>query len=166
MKNVKARINSVDKISKILAKIEELSVLISVIITTIAIFLNVVMRNIFQFPLSWPDEVGRYLLIYIIFYGYIIAVRRESEIKVDIIHRFFPHAKRFLSILSYIASIIFSGGLIILGFKYMLLKYRLETKSIILEFPIWILPLIFLVIGGVVMAYRYSEKILEEFKKN
>ncbi len=155
-----------EKITKYLAKLEEISVLVSVIITTFAIFLNVLMRNIFKFPLSWPDEIGRYLLIFIIFYGYIISIRRGSEIKVDVIHRFFPHSKRFLSILSYTASIIFSGGLVILGFKYMLIKYRLETKSVILEFPIWILPLIFLVIGGIIMAYRYCEKILEEFRKN
>ena len=154
-----------EKISKYLAKLEEISVLVGIIITTVVIFLNVLMRNIFKFPLSWPDEIGRYLLIYIIFYGYIISVRRGSEIKVDIIHRFFPHSKRFLCVISNIASIIFSGGLVILGFKYMLIKYRLETKSVILEFPIWILPLIFLVIGGVVMTYRYCENILKEFRK-
>lgn len=154
-----------EKISKFLAKLEEITVLISIIITTFIIFLNVIMRNIFKFPLSWPDEVGRYLLIFIIFYGYIIAIRRGSEIKVDIIYKFFPHSKRFLYLLSTIASIIFSGGLVILGFKYMLMKYRLETKSVILEFPIWILPLIFLVIGGLVMAYRYCENILKEFRE-
>jgi C4-dicarboxylate transporter DctQ subunit len=154
-----------EKITKYLAKLEEISVLVGVIITTFVIFLNVLMRNIFKFPLSWPDEIGRYLLLYIIFYGYIISVRRGSEIKVDIIHRFFPHSKRFLRVISNIASIIFSGGLVILGFKYMLIKYRLETKSVILEFPIWILPLIFLVIGGVFMTYRYCENILKEFKK-
>jgi C4-dicarboxylate transporter, DctQ subunit len=155
-----------NKISKLLAKIEEISVLISVIVTTVIIFFNVVMRNIFKFPLSWPDEVGRYLFIYIVFYGYIIAIRKGSEIKVDIIQRFFPRASLFLSIASYIISIIFLSIMIVLGFKYMLLKYSLEEKSIILEFPMWILPLIFLVIGGAIMIYRYCEKFFEESTKN
>jgi paraquat-inducible protein B len=42
----------------------------------------------------------------------------------------------------------------------------LGTKTVVTEFPYWILPLIFLVIGGGLMAYRYSEKIVEGYKKN
>ena len=154
-----------NKISKILSRLEEIMVVIAVIVTTFAIFLNVIMRNIFKFPLSWPDEIGRYLLIFIIFYGYIIAVRRGTEIKVDIIYKFFPNLKKFFYIISNIVSIIFAGVLVIRGFKYMLMKYHLETKSVILEFPIWILPLVFLVIGGGIIGYRYFENILKELKE-
>lgn len=154
-----------DKIDSILAKLEELIIFVSVLFTTFAIFFNVLMRNVFQYPLSWPDEMGRYLLILIIFNGYIIAVRRGSEIKLDIVQRIFPRAKRAFALISSIGSIVFSVVLVILGFKYMLLKYRLETKSVILEFPIWILALVLLVIGGALMGYRYCVRIIREYKQ-
>lgn len=153
------------KIDKILAKLEETVIFISVVFTTFAIFFNVVMRNIFHYPLSWPDEMGRYLLILIIFNGYIIAVRRGSEIKLDMIQRLFPRSKRFFLMISNIASILFSTLLVILGFKYMLLKYRLETKSVILELPIWILALILLVTCGSFLGYRYLVRTLKEYKE-
>jgi C4-dicarboxylate transporter DctQ subunit len=155
-----------EKIGKILAFIEEFLVVGSIFITTFIVFFNVLMRNIFKFPLSWPDEIGRYLLIFIIFYGYIIAIRKDSEIKVDIVYKFFPSIKTYLSLISHVLSIIFSFILIALGTRYMLFKYRLGTKTVVTEFPYWILPLIFLVIGGGLMAYRYSEKIVEGYKKN
>jgi C4-dicarboxylate transporter DctQ subunit len=136
------------KIDKILAKAEELIIFACVVFTTLVICLNVVMRNIFHFPLSWPDEMGRYLLILIIFVGYTIAVRRNSEIKLDIIYRVFPRWTRLLSTLGNVASILFSGTLVFLGFKYMLLKFRLETKTVILELPVWIVALVVLVICG------------------
>jgi TRAP-type C4-dicarboxylate transport system permease small subunit len=153
------------KIDNILASLEEAVVFISVVFTTFAIFFNVVMRNIFHYPLSWPDEMGRYLLILIIFCGYIIAVRRGSEIKLDMIQRLFPGSKRIFLMVSHIASILFSMLLVILGFKYMLLKYKLETKSVILELPIWILALILLVICGSFLGYRYLVRALKEFKE-
>lgn len=153
------------KIDRILAKIEETVILISVVFTTFAIFFNVVMRNIFHYPLSWPDEIGRYLLILIIFSGYIIAVRRGDEIKLDMIQRLFPGSKRFFLMVSNIASILFSALLVILGFKYMLLKYRLETKSVILEMPVWILALILLVMCGSLLGYRYLVRTLKEYKE-
>ena len=153
------------KFDNILVKLEEAILFISVVFTTFAIFFNVVMRNIFHLPLSWPDEIGRYLLILIIFNGYIIAVRRGTEIKLDMIQRLFPGSKRFFFMVSNIASIIFSALLVILGFKYMLLKYRLETKSVILEFPIWILALIILVMCGSLLGYRYLVRTLKEYKE-
>ena len=153
------------KIDSILAKLEEIILLISVVFTAFAIFFNVVMRNIFHYPLSWPDEISRYLFILIIFNGYIIAVRRGSEIKLDIIQRLFPGSKRFFAMVSNIASILFSALLVILGFKYMLLKYRLETKSVILELPIWIVVLILLVMCGSLLSYRYLVRTLKEYKE-
>lgn len=153
------------KIDNIMAKLEETVIFISIVFTTFAIFFNVVMRNIFHYPLSWPDEIGRYLFILITFNGYIIAVRRGSEIKLDMIQRLFPGSKRLFVMASNIASILFSILLVILGFKYMLLKYRLETKSVILEMPIWILALILLVMCGSLLGYRYLVRTLKEYKE-
>ena len=153
------------KFDKMLARVEEWTVFLCVLFTTFAIALNVVMRNVFQYPLSWPDELGRYLLILVIFLGYIIAVRKDSEIKLDLVYRLFPGFRKLFFTLSHLASILFSVLLVILGFKYMLLKYRLETKSVILEFPMWILALVLLVICGSLMCYRYLYRMLREGKE-
>jgi C4-dicarboxylate transporter DctQ subunit len=153
------------KIDKILAKAEELIIFACVVFTTLVICLNVVMRNIFHFPLSWPDEMGRYLLILIIFVGYTIAVRRNSEIKLDIIYRVFPRWTRLLSTLGNVASILFSGTLVFLGFKYMLLKFRLETKTVILELPVWIVALVVLVICGSLIGFRYFLRVMKECRE-
>jgi len=153
------------KIDEILLKIEEFTIFVTIIFTIFAIGFNVAMRYLFNFPLSWPDELGRYLFLFVVFIGYVAAIRSSSEIKVDIIYRLFPGAKKFFCALGNISSILFSVLLIVLGFKYMLMKYRLEEKSIILELPVWILSLVFLVVCGFLVGFRYLFRMNKELKE-
>jgi C4-dicarboxylate transporter DctQ subunit len=46
-------------------------------------FLQVVLRYIFNSPLTWVEEVGRYLFIWITFLGAAVAFARDTHIRVD-----------------------------------------------------------------------------------
>lgn len=65
------------------------------------VFLNVVLRSVFNYGLSWSEELARYLFVYITFLGGIGAMRSNEHLGMDTLVRRMPfHLKR----ISYIAS--------------------------------------------------------------
>lgn len=50
---------------------------------TISVFLQVLIRFVFKYPLPWTEEVARIAFVYCIFVGATIAVRENSHLHVD-----------------------------------------------------------------------------------
>lgn len=50
---------------------------------TISVFLQVLIRFVFKYPLPWTEEVARIAFVYCIFVGATIAVREGSHLHVD-----------------------------------------------------------------------------------
>lgn len=54
-------------------------------VLTISVFLQVLIRFVFKFPIPWTEEVSRIAFVYIIFLGATIAVREKTHINVDVL---------------------------------------------------------------------------------
>jgi TRAP-type C4-dicarboxylate transport system permease small subunit len=52
-------------------------------VLTICVFLQVLIRFVFKFPIPWTEEVSRIAFVYTIFIGATIAVREKTHINVD-----------------------------------------------------------------------------------
>ena len=52
-------------------------------VLTICVFLQVLIRFVFKFPIPWTEEVSRIVFVYTIFIGATIAVREKTHINVD-----------------------------------------------------------------------------------
>lgn len=52
-------------------------------VLTVCVFLQVLIRFVFKFPIPWTEEVSRIAFVYIIFIGATIAVRDKAHINVD-----------------------------------------------------------------------------------
>ena len=55
-----------------------------------AIFLQVVARYLFNYPLSWPEELGRFLFAWIVFLGIVPVLRKDELLGVDLLYRWLP----------------------------------------------------------------------------
>lgn len=66
-------------------KFEESILIISLIITVILIFIQVIMRYVFKNSLSWSEELARYIFLYQIWIGASYAVKRASHLRIEII---------------------------------------------------------------------------------
>jgi len=53
------------------------------VILTVSVFLQVLIRFVFKYPLPWTEEVARIAFVYCIFVGATIAVRQNSHLNVD-----------------------------------------------------------------------------------
>ncbi len=52
---------------------------------TVSVFLQVLIRFVFKYPLPWTEEVSRIAFVYSIFVGAAIAVRQKAHLNVDVV---------------------------------------------------------------------------------
>ena len=83
------------------------------LLSLILLLLNVILRYLFQSSLSWPPEVTTYFLILTIYLGCSAGIKRNAELKVDLVVDLFPRAKGFfdvwLNAVRFIATFMFFG---------------------------------------------------------
>ena len=142
-----------------LEKAEDSIVILSVVIALILCCLQVIARYVFNYPLSWPEELGRYLIILIVYVGASIALRKKSHIAVDIIPTFFPSSRKVLVYASTIAGIVFSLLIIIYGIKFVRSLMISGQIAITLKIPIFIVYSV-LPLGGALLLLHYILRIL------
>lgn len=75
----------IKKIGKIINKIEENALTISLAIMVVVIFTNVVMRYIFNNSLSWSEEFARYLFVWFSWLGVSAGVKDNEHLRVEIL---------------------------------------------------------------------------------
>lgn len=54
-------------------------------VLTVCVFLQVLVRFVFKYPLPWTEEVARIAFVYSIFVGATVAVREKAHINVDFV---------------------------------------------------------------------------------
>lgn len=59
---------------------------------TVSVFLQVLIRFVFKYPLPWTEEVSRIAFVYSIFVGATIAVREKAHLNVDFLLVALPKA--------------------------------------------------------------------------
>ncbi|PKM54158.1 MAG: TRAP transporter small permease [Firmicutes bacterium HGW-Firmicutes-5] len=82
--------NKMKKIRFFLDQLVNVSVILCVIGMIIVIFMQVIFRFIFNNPLSWSEELARYLFVWITFLGASICARERGHIGMDFVVSKFP----------------------------------------------------------------------------
>jgi C4-dicarboxylate transporter DctQ subunit len=143
---------------KVLEKVEDSIVILSVAVALILCCIQVTARYVFNYPLSWPEELSRYLIILIVYVGLSIALRKKSHIAVDLIPTFFPSSTKVLDTVSTISGIVFSLLIIIYGVKFVRSLMISGQIALTLGIPIFIVYSI-LPLGGVLLLLHYILEI-------
>jgi len=105
-----------------------------VAVMAMAIFLQVLARYVFDYPLSWPEELGRFVFAWIVFLGIVPVIRADEMPALHVIYRWTPDkAGQFLK---FIVSVVILGFLVIMlkgGFE--LMARQTAQISVALEVP-------------------------------
>ncbi len=81
-------------------------------------FSQVVLRYLFNHPVTWIEEISRYLFVWIVFLGSATAFRAGEHIKVDIFER------RDWPALQMLRGLITTGALVLLLWSGVLVAWR------------------------------------------
>ncbi|MBI3993450.1 MAG: TRAP transporter small permease subunit [Candidatus Lambdaproteobacteria bacterium] len=81
----------------------------SLVLLTLVITLGVFMRYAFNAPLTWTDEIAKYCLVAIIFFGLTHTLQSGGHIQVDVLLNLAPlRVQNLLAVLRYGAGLFFS----------------------------------------------------------
>ena len=73
-------------------RLEEVLAGTGVVLMTIMVFFQVVMRYVFSLPTSWSDEIAQYCMLWSVYLSVSWAVRERAHIRVMNFLNLFPFA--------------------------------------------------------------------------
>lgn len=134
-------------------------------------FLQVFLRNFFNFGFPWADEVLRHLVVWVGFLGASLGIREDRSIRIDVFNRIFPPrmVKYNEGILNLVGAIV-SFLLILASIRFLRMEREYNEVFSTLRIPVWKILLIYPISFGVIslrfilngIAYVTGEKIKEK----
>jgi TRAP-type C4-dicarboxylate transport system permease small subunit len=92
---------------------------------------GVVFRYGFDNPLTWSDELGRYLFIWCSLLGWVVAARRRSHLAVTMgRERLGPRSQALLQAAGALAAIAFAVVLVVYGLRISERNWDVEAASL------------------------------------
>ncbi len=131
------------------------------ILTTLSVCVDVVMRYLFNNPLTWVDEISEYVLLYITFLGTAWALRRDGHVVIDLLlMRLRERSRKILGLISTGICIISCSVLFWYGARVAWDHYQRGVyNATLLEFPkgpvIAIIP-----VGSFFLVLQFLRKFL------
>jgi len=81
---------------KMFDKLEEYLLVSSMVVSVCVVFLQVVMRYVFQNSLTWSEELARYIFLWQCWIGASYAVKKGNHIRVEILPNQFVGKKKVI----------------------------------------------------------------------
>lgn len=133
-------------------------------VTTLLTFLQVVMRYVMKDPLSWSEELSRYLNTWMIYIAVSYGVKKSAHIKVDVLLGIFPKAlRKYVLMLADLIVITISLFIVVTGTQNAMKILSLGQKSPAMGIEmgyIYLAP----VVGFVLTAIRAFQDLLKKVK--
>ena len=155
----------VTKLSDIIEFIQYWTSLGIIAFLTALIFIQVILRYVFNVPIIWSHEIASGLLIWLTFMGAGVLTRKQQHLKVDIVFNMFSsNFKKLLNKIFQALILIFSLFLIV--YSYKLFNQQLHqivgslklSKAYYFSLPVFIF-------GITILIYSLELLITEETKE-
>ncbi|MBZ0253315.1 MAG: TRAP transporter small permease, partial [Candidatus Methylomirabilis sp.] len=129
------------KVDDAVGKVERGLVTAALVGMVALVFVQVVLRYVFNTGLPWLEETARYLLIWTGFLGASIATKDRRHIAIDALPRAFNPDSRAVALLGTLNNLICAGFcafLVWIGWDFAGRSMELGRVSTTLEMPLWI----------------------------
>ncbi|SBW09019.1 C4-dicarboxylate transport system (Permease small protein) [uncultured delta proteobacterium] len=118
---------------------------------------QVFMRYVVGKSLGWPEELSRYLFVWISFLGMSYAIKTDTGLKIDIVYTFIPRLKLPLTIIGDAIYLVFCLFLIGPGFSAIKRLAVSGQLSSAMQIPMWLVYMS-LMLGLVLSILRLVQK--------
>jgi TRAP-type C4-dicarboxylate transport system permease small subunit len=149
------------KVSDLSARLIHWTLVVMVAVMTVLVIIQVLLRYIFFYSLSWSEEVARYLMIWVSFLAAALAVQKGLHIGMEsLIIRLSPAMRRKVNIMTKSAVLIFLLYLTIGGFKIAWLVREQSSPALFLS-----MSYAYAAggVGGLFMAIQMFHSLIEEW---
>ena len=150
-----------NKLIKLLEWIENSIAVFSMATVSLLVFANVISRYCFNYTPIWSEELSRFLVVWSIFIGVSIGVRKNQHIGVDALIRFLPHKLLLASeILLNLIGVIVIGILIYTSLEFIQQTMEFEQLSPAMRIPMYI-PYIAMPVGLTLSIIHFIHNIVK-----
>lgn len=155
------------KVEKIITDIMGYLIAVLIFIMMIDIFAEVIVRYVLHTALSFSEELGRYLFVWIVFIGMARCVAYEKHVALDLLPRALKgNAKRILLIIIDILQLIFfyavtRGGIALyqIGLRQKSATMRLPMNLVYLCIPICGIFSIYFLVMHLIGLFRNKTEV-------
>ncbi len=153
------------RILKFLDEYAESTILIiTLLLMSVFIGLQVFMRYVMQASLSWSEEISRYLFIFLINIGISYGVKQDRHVAISLfINIFSEKVKKYLLIVSDLLFLIFSIVIVVHGMQVVDMINRFGQKSPAVGIPMWVVY-IGTPLGFSLVSLRLVQRIIIRIK--
>lgn len=126
---------------------------------SVIIFVNVVMRYVFNTGFVWAEEFVRYEIVWLVFIGGSVAARKGIHIGVEaLLHVLPPALQRALRVTVGLICIAFCAALIWYGAELVAQTQMFRQRTSAMQVPFWIVQLA-VPLGAGLMALRFGQRL-------
>jgi len=145
-------------------KLEEYFLVVTMAAMVLIIFLQIIMRYVFNNSLTWSEEITRYIFLWQIWVGVSFAVKSSKHIRVDIIKDFLSAKGKV--IIEMVATVIWLAFGVFLFYRAGIVTSKVYTSGQLApatQIPMWI-PYLSVFVGSGLMIFRLLQKIFYDTK--
>lgn len=151
------------KIFQVLNKVEDAVASSLLIITSLLVFVQVILRYKFNYSISWSEEVSRMMIAWFIFIGSSMAVKDNAHVNMDALFSIISgRAKILVGMIVDIINIIFCIIIIIAGINMLKNAMAIGSMATSVKIPLYI-PYASVPVGVFLMLIRYIINFKNKF---
>lgn len=152
------------KFVRIYDELEAKALVGSLVLTVLIIFMQIVMRSVFNASLSWSEELARYIFIWQIWLGMSMGLRDNKHINVEILFKYVRgRSAKAIKIVATTLAIFMCGFLVYYGGIMTNNALNKNSLSAAMRIPLWIVYLS-LPFSSLVTGLRYIHLLTEQVK--
>lgn len=150
------------KIISMFNKTEELTASTLMILTSLLVFGQVILRYAFNYSITWSEELSRIMIAWFIFLGSSIAVKENAHVSMDVLdHVLFGKAKQIVNIIIDLINMAFCILVIVSGVQMLQSALALDITATSISIPMAI-PYASVPVGVAFMLIRYLFKLKDD----
>ena len=116
---------------KAVDKAEDVCLVSMFVLMVAAIFLQVIMRFVFNNSLTWSEELGKFIFVWISWLGISIAERKNEHIKITLVtDRMSPKWRTVCEIVASICVLLILGVIVAYAVKLVIFQQRVHYAGI------------------------------------
>lgn len=151
-------------IKKFLDNFEEYFVVWTLALMTILVFVQVVMRYVFQNSLAWSEELSRYLFLWCSWIGASYAVKMRSHFRVEVfVNMIKGNFRKYYELAILIVWFLFSLGMTWYGTNLIIFMHESGQISSAMQIPMTI-PYASVPVGCFLMCFRLLIEMYKIFR--